>query len=133
MRRNLFNDLSKILAENALEVKINEYKGGKSLYAKFKVGHYAPILSIIWKILMKHMDMGEVINIHSFKGEFRDMGIKTIEIEDGELWEFYDYEFYEHYYIRLLKMRDINRGDKWLALYIDYNPNSPWWTEEERR
>lgn len=133
MKRVLFDDLYQVVNMYTSEFKINEYKEAKTLFAKFDPEKYDGLLKIIWMIIMKHMEMGEIINIHSFKGEFRDMGIKTIEIEAGEIWEFYDYEHLEHYFIRLLKMYDKFKGKRWVALYIDYNPNSPWWTERDRK
>ena len=130
MSFELFNIIKDFANKLSKETKINEEDKGCTLFAKFTSDKYKMLTIVIWKLLMKKMEMGEVVNLTISSGEFRDMGIKTISIYGGEIWEFYDYESFSHYYIRLIKMR--KDEEEWVSLYVDYVPKSAWWTKKER-
>lgn len=73
---------------------------------------------------------GEVISSAFGEGEIVDSGVKHLEVVRGMLYEVYDYKAMSSAFIRLYHLK----GEKeWLALYVDENPHTPWWEEEERK
>ncbi|PCN51267.1 hypothetical protein B6U99_00560 [Candidatus Geothermarchaeota archaeon ex4572_27] len=126
----LIRQIAEAVRNIAREVKENREGTSYTFFAKLPADKFRAVMILIWRLLMKRMEMGEVINMRVNEGEFRDMGLKTITIKRGEVWEFYDYEEFSHHYIRLLEME--REGESWIALYIDYNERSPWWTSRER-
>lgn len=63
------------------------------------------------------------------KGEIIDSGTKQFEIKKAVFMEYYDYPSTIAVFIRLYKIRN---KKEWISLYIDENPITPWWSEEER-
>ena len=63
------------------------------------------------------------------KGEIIDSGAKQFEIKKAVFMEYYDYPSTTAVFIRLYKIRN---KKEWISLYIDENPITPWWSEEER-
>jgi hypothetical protein len=118
------------LKEKAEIFKLNEYKGLRSLYMKFNIEHEREVRALVSDILGEYVRDGEIIEMIVKSGLFVDMGMETIRIKRGFIWEYYHHPETIHYYIRLLHLT--NSSD-WIALYIDENPLTPWWSGEERR
>ena len=63
------------------------------------------------------------------KGKIVDSGIKQFEIEKAFFMEYYDYPSATSVFIRVYLISD---NKQWIALYIDENLITPWWSNEER-
>jgi|Deesub1362B_J571_1020462.scaffolds.fasta_scaffold00003_323 hypothetical protein len=113
--------------------KLNQYKTNRTLYIKLRRSDLKDVLKIIESILLRYESYGEIISLYVNQGDFKDLGIKTIIVDKGFIWELYLYESNIHLFIRLLLLSSVLEGDEWLALYIDYNPDSAWWTADERQ
>jgi len=125
----IIEDVIDSLDKYSVTSKLNIYRGLRSLFIKFNENLFQKLTENIHNILLKYRNNGEIIKLKISDGVFIDMGIKTLKVLEGYIWEYYDYQKYTHYYIRLLHLSD---GEKWIALYIDENPLSPWWSEEDR-
>ena len=117
------------LEDKAITLKLNEYKSLRSLYMKFDANYEEEIRKVVSDILGSYIRDGEIIEMVVKSGLFIDMGMETIRIKRGFIWEYYHYPETTHYYIRLLHLTDAN---DWIALYVDENPLTPWWSGEER-
>lgn len=126
----IIEEILEKLKEMAETYKLNKYKEIRSLYMKFKVDHEGEVKRVVDDVLGKYIRDGETIEMHIKSGLFVDMGMETIRIRRGVIWEYYHYPSTTHYYIRLLYL---SNSVDWIALYADENPSTAWWTEEERR
>jgi hypothetical protein len=87
------------------------------------------VISKIKKTLEPTLKNGEKIENDISAGEIVDCGLKQFEILKGKLFEIYDYDSTTAIFIRLYHVK----GEKeWLALYIDENPDTPWWGDKEK-
>jgi len=94
----------------------------------FDVGKFDDVLRRISQTIDPILKNGEKIENDINAGEIVDCGIKQFEILKGKFFEIYDYGSTTAIFIRLYHVK----GEKeWLALYIDENPDTPWWGEEE--
>ncbi len=75
----------------------------------------------------RDVEEGEVVKISVDRGVFIDMGSETVEITGGAIYEYYDYPTSSHLYLRLLRLRYLGR--EWTAVYIDWDADSPWWSD----
>lgn len=73
---------------------------------------------------------GERIRCKLSYGEVVDMGLKSMDITDGVYIELYNYESTTVYHVRIYKFK--GGGREWVALYVDENPETPWWVKGER-
>ena len=81
-------------------------------------------------ILRRGGGEGEEIYCRLGDGEITDRGVKSLRIGRGVFIEYYDYQEMSVVFIRLYAMESGDR--RWTALYIDENPETPWWTKDER-
>lgn len=98
--------------------------------AIFDVRLFDDILGKIDLVVDPIIKNGEKILSNIDSGEVIDSGIKQFTVLRGVSIEVYDYKATTAIFIRLYHIQDKKR--EWLALYIDENPSTPWWTEEER-
>ncbi len=77
--------------------------------------------------VLGRVEEGEVVKISVDRGVFIDMGSETVEITGGAIYEYYDYPTSSHLYLRLLRLRYLGR--EWTAVYIDWDIDSPWWSD----
>ncbi len=98
--------------------------------AKFDVTSFKEVLDTINRVIDPVVENGEKIVCNIDRGEIIDSKIKGFEIEKGVLIELYDYASTTVAFIRLYHIKDAKK--EWLALYIDENPDTPWWTNKER-
>ncbi len=97
-------------------------------HATFDVSDFDNIISKIKKVIDPILKNGEKIENNISDGEIVDCGLKQFEILKGRFFEVYDYGTTTAHFIRLYHVK----GEKeWLALYIDENPDTPWWGENE--
>ncbi|MFQ6136726.1 MAG: hypothetical protein ACE5PM_06065 [Candidatus Hydrothermarchaeales archaeon] len=98
--------------------------------AIFDVTNFDVVLGSINQVVDPIVKNGEKIACQIEHGEVIDSNIKGFEILKGVSIELYDYPSTTASFIRLYHLKD--KGKEWLALYIDENPETPWWTKEER-
>ncbi len=98
--------------------------------ATFKASSYDEVLDIVNKTVEPVAENGEKIICSIDRGEIIDSKIKGFDIEKGTLIELYDYKHTTVAFIRLYKIKD--KDKTWATLYVDENPDTPWWTKEER-
>lgn len=98
--------------------------------ATFDSKHFDYVADKINFILAPIVASGEKIASEITKGEIVDSGAKQFEILKGIFIEVYDYKTMSVAFVRLYQISDKNK--EWLALYIDENPSTPWWSEGER-
>jgi len=97
-------------------------------HATFKVSDFDNVISKIKETTEPVLKNGEKIENDIATGEIVDCGQKQFEILKGRFFEIYDYDKTTAIFIRLYHVK----GEKeWIALYIDENPDTPWWGEEE--
>ena len=130
MPQDLLEKIYVELGERALTRKLNKYKNQRTLFIKAERGDFARFLERLESILHEYKGRSEIIKMLIKEGYFLDTGIETLKIEYGVMWEVYDYTSYSLYLIRLLMIK----GDEgvWTAVYVDYNPDTAWWSSEER-
>ncbi len=129
---NILDDLSEELRQVTEHESIRKYKNTRVAFYRANPNKDKEIIDCIEKSLEKYKGRSEIIKLLISEGYFLDTGIETLKIVYGVIWEVYDYPTFTHYLIRLLKIRDENRGSRWIAVYIDENPDTAWWTAEER-
>lgn len=97
-------------------------------HATFDVDNFDNVISKIKKTVEPILKNGEKIENDISAGEIIDCGQKQFEILKGKFFEIYDYGSTTAIFIRLYHVR----GEReWLALYVDENPDTPWWGENE--
>ncbi len=108
--------------------KVGDYVAATAL---LDVEHFEEAIHRMNAALASIVERGEKISCDLGSGEVVDSGVKGFDILKGVLLEVYDYRKTSAAFIRLYHLRDKRR--EWLALYVDENPHTPWWSEEERR
>jgi hypothetical protein len=73
---------------------------------------------------------GEVIETTISGGTVTDSGIPGFKIKRGRFAEVYGYQETEAVFIRLYHL--VSETKEWLALYMDSNKKTPWWSKAER-
>ena len=107
---------------------IREYSGYVAASAFFSGEKYGEAEELVLSSL-KARGGGELISCTISSGTIFDSRREQFKILRGRLLEFYDYAEMSACFVRLYHLRDL-RGREWVALYIDENPSTPWWTEE---
>lgn len=97
-------------------------------HATFDIGDFDNVISKIKKTIEPVLKNGEKIENDISAGEIVDCGLKQFEIVRGKFFEIYDYDKTTAIFIRLYHVK----GEReWLALYVDENPDTPWWGDKE--
>ncbi len=104
--------------------------GGKYVtgHATFDVSDFDKVLQRIKGAIAPILKNGEKIESDISRGEIVDCGLKQFEILKGKFFEVYDYDSTTAVFIRLYHVKGEN---EWVALYVDENPDTPWWGEDE--
>ncbi len=129
----LLDKLVTKLESNIRQKLINKYKNMRTVFLRISPDDINDAVKYIEEILEEYKGRSEIIKLLINEGYFMDTGIETLKIEYGLIWEIYDYPTFTHYLIRLLKIIGKSNNRNWIAIYIDENPDTAWWTEEERR
>lgn len=108
--------------------KHGKYTAGS---ATFDSKHFGYVADRINLVLVSIAASGEKIAGKIAGGEIFDSGVKQFKILRGFFIEVYDYKTMTVAFVRLYQISDKNK--EWAALYIDENPSTPWWNEEERK
>ncbi|MEM1546789.1 MAG: hypothetical protein QXY40_04580 [Candidatus Methanomethylicia archaeon] len=96
----------------------------------FKYDFFNDVTSIVDDLTIKAAVNGERIKCRLSYGEVVDMGLKSIDVIDGFYIELYNYQSTTVYHIRIYRFK--NKDREWCALYVDENPETPWWIGDER-
>lgn len=124
LTEEIFDSLSDILKTKKIRTR-GKYITG---HATFDVSDFDNVLDVVNQTLEPMLKNGEKIENKISEGEIVDCGLKQFEILRGKFFEVYDYGSTTAIFIRLYHVK----GEKeWLALYIDENPDTPWWGEDE--
>ncbi|MFQ6105476.1 MAG: hypothetical protein ACE5NL_00190 [Candidatus Hydrothermarchaeaceae archaeon] len=124
----------KILSElggisNSKNIRRNkEYIAGSMI---FDPVHYSTVQKKLNSIIDEVARNGEKIVCEISSGRIVDSGVKGFEVLKGTSVEVYDYRATAAAFVRLYYIR--SRKKDWLALYIDENQSTPWWSKEERK
>ena len=129
----LLNKLLVKLYPHAVQKMVNTYKNMKTVFLRMKTGNIDEVIASIEDALEEYKGRSEIIKLLITEGYFMDTGIETLRVEYGLIWEIYDYLTFTHYLVRILKIVENNSKRSWIAVYIDENPDTAWWTEEERK
>lgn len=119
------------LADIAKTRSRREAGGYVVAHATFEVGAYDEVLGRIEQAVKPYRGAGEEIACAISSGHITDSGVVQYAIRRGAAMEIYDYRTSTVAFLRLYHLE--GGGREWLALYIDENPSTPWWSEEERR
>ncbi len=96
--------------------------------ARFKASMYPRVLEELRRKLEPVLQNGEKIACEIREGDIVDCGMKQFRINKGTFMEVYDYSSTTAVFVRLYV---VSSGDEeWLALYIDENPSTPWWSRD---
>jgi hypothetical protein len=79
--------------------------------------------------LESHLPNGEKIVSEIKVGDIIDGGNPYFKILGGYVIEFYDYDTTTSVFIRNYLISD--GGKDWVAVYIDQNPKTPWWNQDQ--
>jgi len=109
--------------------KVQHHKGYSSSALWAEAEDYGRIDARLRKILKEFEPGGELINLQG-QGEIIDQGEGSFSIEKGRTYEFYSYGEMSSLFLRLYLISDPKQGKRWVALYMDENPHTPWWAEE---
>lgn len=96
----------------------------------FKPEFLNDIVNTVDSLTIKTAASGERIKCKLSYGEVVDMGLKSMDITDGVYIELYNYESTTVYHVRIYKFKSEDK--EWIALYVDENPETPWWVKSER-
>jgi hypothetical protein len=108
--------------------KIRNREKYVTCHATFDVDAFDNVLLKIKETIEPVLENGEKIENDISSGEIVDCGTRQFEILKGKFLEVYDYDKTTAIFIRLYHVK----GEKeWLALYVDENPDTPWWGEDE--
>ena len=124
LTEEIFDSLSNILKTKKIRTR-GKYITG---HATFDVSDFDNVLDVVNQTLEPMLKNGEKIENKISEGEIVDCGLKQFEILRGKFFEVYDYGSTTAAFIRLYHVK---REKEWLALYIDENPDTPWWGEDE--
>ena len=119
------------LADIAKTESRREEGGYVVAHATFEVGAYDEVLGRLEQAVKPYREAGEEIACSVSSGKITDSGVAQYGIRRGFFMELYEYETATVAFLRLYHLEGV--GKEWLALYIDENPSTPWWSEEERR
>lgn len=125
----LVEEILKSLSEISKTEKIRDRGKYTTGHATFDVGDFDNVISKIKEAIKPILKNGEKIENDIGRGEIVDCGQKQFDILKGKFFEIYDYDKTTAIFIRLYHVKG-ERG--WLALYIDENPDTPWWGDEEK-
>ncbi len=98
---------------------------------KFAAEAFQTVRKQLHGILEEWQSAGETLVIDG-KGRINDSGKVQFDIEPGLLVEYYHYEQMTVLFIRLYRVHERRTGKVWTALYLDENPQTPWWPTKER-
>jgi len=136
MKHNsLLDDIVEAMDSIGLKTSIRQYRRSRCIFIKASPDIGKDILKKIEDTLEKYKGRSEIIRLLISKGYILDTGIETLKIDYGLIWEVYDYPTFTHYLIRIYHLTDKSRvkEDKsWIAVYVDENPDTAWWSGEER-
>ena len=107
--------------------RVREYKGYLVGSAIFEEEALPWVLGVVKEVLEKE---GEIILSELGPGKIVDRGVESLKVRGGRFIEYYDYRSMRVVFIRLYVLE--GEEGRWLALYIDENPETPWWAGEER-
>lgn len=114
----------------ATKVKKRSHKGYISGSAFFPVERYNEVLDRLERLTEEVARGGEKISVDVSRGSIVDSGLPQFKIAKGRGIELYDYETTTAAFIRVYHIK--SSDNEWIALYVDENPHTPWWSEEER-
>lgn len=97
-------------------------------HATFDSRDFDGVIKRINRAINPLLKNGEKIENDINTGSITDCGLKQFEILKGKFFEVYDYDSTTAIFIRLYHVKG---ETEWLALYVDENPNTPWWGEDE--
>ncbi len=127
---SLSEDILKELESFAREKKVRRYRDYVSASLFSKAENYNAIEQRIEEKLGKLSGEGEVIAIKIDSGKVIDTGKESFLILRGRVFEYYQYKEMVSLFLRLYHIKDRVTEKEWIALYIDENPSTPWWSEE---
>ncbi|MEE8168641.1 MAG: hypothetical protein V3T58_07205 [Candidatus Hydrothermarchaeales archaeon] len=109
--------------------KTREFGDYLAATAIFDVEYFDEVIRRIESVVAPIIENGEKIFCELNSGDVVDSRVKCFDILRGAIFEVYDYKRMAASFIRLYHLK----GEKeWLALYVDENPHTPWWSREER-
>ncbi len=100
--------------------------------AFFDVVHFDRIVDGITRAIEPIVMDGEKILNRIDGGKIFDSGEFLFQIKKGVFFEVYDYKELAATFVRLYHLFDPGSRNEWLALYIDENPSTPWWSKVDR-
>jgi hypothetical protein len=127
---DLVKDIIAAVKDLAQGHQIREEGGYSVVSAFFESTDYDKVWGLISPLLRKQAERGELIEGTISRGGITDSGVSGFEIVKGMFVELYDYPTTTAFFLRLYHLKSDKK--EWVALYIDKNPKTPWWSEEER-
>lgn len=117
----------KLLSGFKSDGKIRKKKQYITGAAVFPASEYSAVLKRVEADLEPVLRNGEKITCEISGGEIIDCGLRQFKVKKGTFMEVYDYSRSTAIFIRLYSLSDGTK--KWLALYVDENPSTPWWED----
>lgn len=130
-RSDLIEDLLRALRRRALRVAICSEGKYRTLFMMFPDDAYDFVRDEVQEVISRRMSRkGEVITCEIGRGWVIDMGRPSLDVKRGFYIEAYDYEATSVLFLRVYFYTDGERS--WISLYVDENPETPWWSASER-
>lgn len=126
LTEKIFSGLEKICSSK----NMRKNKGYVAASMIFDFRHYNAVQKKLNFLLDEIAKSGERISCEISSGAIVDSGIRQFDVLKGVSIEFYDYEKMSAAFIRLYCIS--NDKKRWVALYIDENPSTLWWSRAER-
>ena len=128
LTEKLLEDLRSV-SRNQNVRRNQEYFTGSAF---FEVVQFDRVIDRITKVIEPIVIDGEKILNRIDGGNIFDSGDFLFQIKRGVFFEVYDYRELTATFIRLYHLFDPGTKNEWLALYIDENPSTPWWSKSDR-
>ena len=130
MTSSLIDKFVESLKPLANTTRIRSYGKYRVLTMIFRSEFFIKVVEEVDKLTYKVALNGEKIKCFLTEGTVTDMGRETLKILEGAYFEVYEYEKTKVYFIRVYLYS--NGFKKWVSLYMDENPETPWWSKAER-
>jgi len=127
---SLIDDILKELSHLAKIKSVRKHGKYRVLLMVFDKVHYQMVVDALNRLTDTIAEKGEKITCKLTKGTVVDMGAKSLEINRGFFIELYDYDGLSVYFIRVYEY--VSETKSWVSLYVDENPETPWWIKQER-
>ena len=127
---SIAEDILKGLEDISKSHKLRENAGYIAGSVLLDAGRFEEAIERIEGTIAPIVKNGEKISCELKEGEVIDCSVKSFSILKGRLFELYSYDSLTAGFIRIYMLQEGSK--EWIAVYIDENAQTPWWSEKDR-